>query len=104
MTSNVNHSMVSGAEIGPKYVPDNVSLHFHMSPHSEARHLEGYIEIVEASDIIMIEAPGWTPQMAKSFTDISMGDQYAYEELVEAQGAISSEHKIGLLDLIKGTG
>jgi hypothetical protein len=62
-------------EVGPGYLPDNTSVHFHFAPHATAEHFEEAAELLETTDIYVPESAGWDASILRDFNAISKGDR-----------------------------
>ncbi len=60
-------------EFGAAYLPQNVSVHFHFTPHRTEEQFDEAAALLRASDVFIPEAVAWTERQLKDLNDVSRG-------------------------------
>jgi hypothetical protein len=73
-------------EFDAAYLPQNVSVHFHFTPHRTEEQFDEAAVLLQTSDVFIPEAVAWTERQLKDFNDISKGRDRALAKFETALG------------------
>ncbi|MDB5165008.1 MAG: hypothetical protein JWL89_634 [Candidatus Saccharibacteria bacterium] len=76
-------------ELNEDYLPNNASVHFHLTAHSLAEHVAGLQQLYDEADVFIPEMYGWTAKSLRDWNAISKGERKTYVRYQQTPSADS---------------